>query len=606
MLGPMRVGLTRGKSFCLLMLLVGWGRGVRGAEPAGTLEDPLEVDAFPYAHAADTTGRQDRIDRYGCAEWLEEGGPEVIYRLATPETGRLFLHLEGDSQSVDVDVHLLEATGVEGGTATGCVARADRYLEADLEPGTYWVAVDSYTDEGVDLPGPYVLRIDFTGWDAWRERMVARGVRWRSKLYRDLFGGVQTVHVLEIDPGVEGVDVRPVDGEGCERTSSMGARTGAVGGVNGGFFGSGCVSVSLLKIDGTLLATNGRDRTSLGLDTAGGFHVQPVAAGAGWPAMRHALGGGPNLVSPDPGGAVVDVTDEGFGWEAEAHPRTALGTTPEGDLVLVTFDGRSRHGAGVDLYDLAQYFLWLGADRAMNLDGGGSTTMFVAGASPDGVVNHPSDGSERLVSNGLFVYAPPYNHPPRFVNQPPAVAEVAVVWRHDADALDLDVDDPLRFSLDAGPGGMTVDPVDGLVRWEPGCGELGGNEVVLAVSDGVDRVEQAFVLEVIDPDGLCLAHDGGDGDPLPDAGGDDGPDAGGDGGLDAQPGESDAAGDQEPDAGQPAADGGDSRDDGAGGGCGCAGAGGGTEGAGWLAWWLGLAALTPVCARRMLRHGAGR
>nr|MBP9111150.1 phosphodiester glycosidase family protein [Pyrinomonadaceae bacterium] len=59
-----------------------------------------------------------------------------------------------------------------------------------------------------------------------------------------------------------------------------------------------------------------------------------------------------------------------------------------------------EQSAGLDLYDLAAYFLELGATDAMNLDGGGSTTMFLDGK----VVNKPSDKEgERKVSDAILV-----------------------------------------------------------------------------------------------------------------------------------------------------------------------------------------------------------
>ena len=442
--------------------------------------------------------------------WIAEGGPEVVYRMVVPDDGRVFLFLQGDADGVDVDVHLLSGTSVEGGTAVQCVGRANAYLQADVAGGVYWVVVDSYTSGGVDLPGPYVLRVDFAAWDEWRERVVAQGVRWRSKLYPELFGGVQTVNVLEVDLERDGVEVRPVDGEGCERTSSMGRRVGAVGGVNGGFFASGCASVSLLKIDGQLLATNAVGRASIGLDASGQAAIQQVVAGADWPDVVHALGGGPNLVSPGAGEPLVDVTDEGFGFEAQRHPRTALGVTGDGRLLMVTLDGRTEHGIGVDLYDLGQYFLWLGADRAMNLDGGGSTCMYVAGASPDGVVNYPSDAAgERAVSNGLFVFAEPYDHPPRFTTEPPLDAEAGIEWIYDADAIDLDVDDRLFFTLAEGPGGMQLDENSGVARWRPAWQDAGEVPVVLAVSDDTNQVHQEFTLVVRASDADGSAPDAG-------------------------------------------------------------------------------------------------
>ena len=100
----------------------------------------------------------------------------------------------------------------------------------------------------------------------------------------------------------------------------------------------------------------------------------------------------------------VDVT-----WEQEKasksfvetrHPRTAVAKLKDGKFLMVTVDGRSESSGGIGLYDLANYLLELGATDAMNLDGGGSTTMFLDGR----VVNHPSDKEgERKVSDAILV-----------------------------------------------------------------------------------------------------------------------------------------------------------------------------------------------------------
>ena len=82
------------------------------------------------------------------------------------------------------------------------------------------------------------------------------------------------------------------------------------------------------------------------------------------------------------------------------HPRTAVAKLKDGKFLMITVDGRSESSGGIGLQDLAEYLLSLGATDAMNLDGGGSTTMFVDGK----VVNHPSDKEgERKVSDALLV-----------------------------------------------------------------------------------------------------------------------------------------------------------------------------------------------------------
>jgi len=82
------------------------------------------------------------------------------------------------------------------------------------------------------------------------------------------------------------------------------------------------------------------------------------------------------------------------------HPRTAVAKLKDGKFLMLTADGRTEESAGLDLYDLAAYMLELGATDAMNLDGGGSTTMFLGGK----VVNKPSDKQgERKVGDAILV-----------------------------------------------------------------------------------------------------------------------------------------------------------------------------------------------------------
>lgn len=100
----------------------------------------------------------------------------------------------------------------------------------------------------------------------------------------------------------------------------------------------------------------------------------------------------------------IDIT-----WEQEMttrsfvetrHPRTAVAKLKDGKFLMITVDGRTESSGGIGLQDLAEYLLSLGATDAMNLDGGGSTTMFVDGK----VVNHPSDKEgERKVSDAILV-----------------------------------------------------------------------------------------------------------------------------------------------------------------------------------------------------------
>ena len=90
------------------------------------------------------------------------------------------------------------------------------------------------------------------------------------------------------------------------------------------------------------------------------------------------------------------------------HPRTAVGMSRDGtELFVATIDGRSGASRGMTLPELGEFFRDLGAHNAVNLDGGGSTTMVArpAGAQEATVQNAPSDGEQRTVPNALVFYS---------------------------------------------------------------------------------------------------------------------------------------------------------------------------------------------------------
>ncbi len=92
------------------------------------------------------------------------------------------------------------------------------------------------------------------------------------------------------------------------------------------------------------------------------------------------------------------------------HNRTAIGLKPDGTVIMLVADGRHRGEAeGLSLPELTRIMHWLGCRDAVNLDGGGSTTMYVKGRGSDGIVNNPSDNGrfdpagQRRVANAILV-----------------------------------------------------------------------------------------------------------------------------------------------------------------------------------------------------------
>lgn len=89
-----------------------------------------------------------------------------------------------------------------------------------------------------------------------------------------------------------------------------------------------------------------------------------------------------------------------YGWVVKRNPRTFAGVDGQGRTVLVTVDGRSTEDLGLTIPEAADVARSLGLVEAINLDGGGSTTMAVHGR----LASHPSDSTgERSVGDALLV-----------------------------------------------------------------------------------------------------------------------------------------------------------------------------------------------------------
>lgn len=118
-----------------------------------------------------------------------------------------------------------------------------------------------------------------------------------------------------------------------------------------------------------------------------------------WNLIKHAVCGGPRLVSD--GKIDINGKQEKFSHSIiyGRHPRTAVALTFDGDLLFLVVDGRSKSSVGMNLKELSIYLRRLGTRHAINLDGGGSSSMIIKGK----IKNRPSDGCERRISNGILI-----------------------------------------------------------------------------------------------------------------------------------------------------------------------------------------------------------
>ncbi|MFE7134985.1 phosphodiester glycosidase family protein, partial [Streptomyces sp. NPDC057638] len=205
----------------------------------------------------------------------------------------------------------------------------------------------------------------------------------------------------------------------------------------------------------------------------------------GGPLPRTAVGGRELLVVDG-----VPQNHDGQGNNTAA-PRTAVGFSRDGrTMSVVTVDGRQADSGGVTLTRLGRMLRDAGAHNALNLDGGGSSTLLARAPGSDAlrVENSPSDGGERTVPNGLVLTAPDGSGRPHgywvTTRTPAATAPTAdpVGGGHPERVFP-----GLTRALTAAAYDETFGPAEGAPRWSvarPATGRITQNGVFTARSGG--------------------------------------------------------------------------------------------------------------------------
>ncbi len=155
-----------------------------------------------------------------------------------------------------------------------------------------------------------------------------------------------------------------------------------------------------IPLGGAVLVARGNAEAALAADAPPGETVTVrLGLEPDWPGLVAAIGGGPRIVRD---GAPVFRTDELFtSAQLTPHaPRSAVGQTQDGRILLVAVDGRQPgYSVGLTNFELGQALVRFGAVTGMALDGGGSTTMAFGGT----LLNRPSDGRERSIASALML-----------------------------------------------------------------------------------------------------------------------------------------------------------------------------------------------------------
>lgn len=208
-----------------------------------------------------------------------------------------------------------------------------------------------------------------------------------------------------------------------ETVATLANRYGAVAAINGGFWKVNGNPAGALKINGEWLGTPIKPRGAIGWSlnnenvlidriltnyplnnspSNDQIKVMPVSSPSytstkNWNELEHIVGGTPILVQN--GSIIEDFSQEQVleSFLINRHPRTALSIRNSGDWVFVVVDAhRYRLFGGMTIKELAKLMLDLGCIEALNLDGGGSSTMVIDGE----VINDPCG---KLKEKGKYV-----------------------------------------------------------------------------------------------------------------------------------------------------------------------------------------------------------
>jgi len=276
----------------------------------------------------------------------------------------------------------------------------------------------------------------------WSSKTLANGVVWRSVhfTHNDFFGSNEAINIIEITKkGLRGTRLAVAHSDSLEKTSQLASTHHALAAINGSFFkmrgpdpdnrrdlkGVPKLEPSRLAVNrsvvyireqDSVIAENpsGKDHKrqrhaqgSIALSDTGLSILEDDSMDLNWEhgiVARDVMSTGPLLLLS---GVNQPIGDDAFC--RNRHPRTAVGRKADGTVVLLVVDGRAAESAGMSIPELQQTMRWLGCVDAINLDGGGSSAMYVRGEPYNGVVSYPSDNKkfdhegEREVANAILL-----------------------------------------------------------------------------------------------------------------------------------------------------------------------------------------------------------
>ena len=249
----------------------------------------------------------------------------------------------------------------------------------------------------------------------WATKTTAEGLTHKQAQIKGLFNSVQSINLIEI-PRSAKRKIGIAGNEGMKKTSQQATEKEALAAINGTYYNmkvgnSTCFYKINREVIDTTLNGEFKNRVNGAVrEVKGKIKIIDWNKEIETNYKKNkgtVLASGPIMLE---NGRISDWSACGKSFIDTRHPRSAIYTKKDGTIVFITVDGRSEgNAAGVSIPELAFLIRILGGKEAINLDGGGSTTLWLKGAPDNGVLNYPTDNQifdhtgERSVSNIFYV-----------------------------------------------------------------------------------------------------------------------------------------------------------------------------------------------------------
>jgi exopolysaccharide biosynthesis protein len=265
------------------------------------------------------------------------------------------------------------------------------------------------------LQQPIVSQIKGFNKVKWEKEKIAPGLVWKSSHTMLQDTSPQNINLLYVNLRKRNISIH-YHPEKNILTSKQALDADAVAALNAGFFNvKEGGSVTYIRTGGKIPDTDTAKKWTRNANMTGALAIEKgkkltvmEAKSNGWfdshAEFEDVLVTGPLLILGD-----KKISLPNTSLVVTRHPRSCIGLINKHKIVLVTLDGRTPEAHGMSLTELADLMKSLKCRDAVNLDGGGSTTMWLKGKPNNGVMNMPCDNKkfdhegERTVSDIIIV-----------------------------------------------------------------------------------------------------------------------------------------------------------------------------------------------------------